>query len=208
VSSSNHSATVAALVDSLRHDPFYVAITAEFADDESRRRLALARYFDYSMSEGAWLGRLVVPPDPALGAAVWLLPSELAVYEPATNAKAAFLAETLGPTGIDVYQRIISFMRPRASAAVDASAWYLSIVGVAPSAQGQGIGRRLLEPTLIEADAAGVDCYLETFGTRSLHFYERLGFSASGSHVEPVTGATYTVMRRSPRLNPGLGALP
>ncbi|MEP7244550.1 MAG: GNAT family N-acetyltransferase [Gammaproteobacteria bacterium] len=75
-----------------------------------------------------------------------------------------------------------------------------SIVGVAPSAQGQGIGRRLLDPTLIEADAAGVDRYLETFGTRSLRFYQQLGFSASGSHVEPVTGATYAVMCRKPQL--------
>jgi hypothetical protein len=36
-----------ALVDSLRYDPFYVAITEEFADNEARRRRALARYFDY-----------------------------------------------------------------------------------------------------------------------------------------------------------------
>ena len=200
MNSSNDPATVAALVDSLRHDPFYVAITAEFADDEARRRRVLARYFDYSMSEGARLGRLVVCPDPTLGAAVWLLPAQPAVDEPATNTKATFLAETLGPAGGDTYERIIGFMRPRASAAVDAFAWYLSIVGVAPSAQGQGIGRRLLEPTLTEADAARVECYLETFGTRSLRFYQQLGFSGAGSHVEPATGATYTIMRRSPRL--------
>ena len=200
MSTSNYSATVTALVDSLRHDPFYVAITAEFADDESRRRQALARYFDYSMGEGARLGRLVVWPDAALGAAVWLLPAEPAVYESAANAKAAFLAETLGSVGVDTYKRIIGFMQPRASAVVDTSAWYLSIVGVAPSAQGQGIGKRLLDPTLTEADGAGVDCYLETFGTRSQRLYQRLGFSVAGSHVEPVTGATYTIMRRSPRL--------
>jgi hypothetical protein len=71
VTSSNSPATVAALVDSLRYDPFYVAITEEFADNEARRRQALALYFDYSMSEGARVGRLVVWPDPAVGAAVW-----------------------------------------------------------------------------------------------------------------------------------------
>jgi GNAT superfamily N-acetyltransferase len=189
---------LAALVDSLCEDPFYVAITRAFADDETRRRQALTRYFDYCMSEGARMGRLVVLPDPAVGAAVWLLPADSSAHEAEANAKAAFLADTLGATGADAYKRIIDFMRRRASAAVAESAWYLSIVGVSPAAQGQGIGRRLIEPTLAEADAAGTECYLETFGSRTPSFYERLGFSAVGRHTEPVTGAAYTIMRRSP----------
>ena len=196
VSSSNYAATVAALVDSLRYDPFYVAITEEFAADEALRRQALARYFDYSMSEGARMGRLVVWPDEAIGAAVWLLPAESAVYEREAKAKAEFLAAALGAAGAATYHRIVNFMRPNAAAAVAESAWYLSIVGVTPLAQGQGIGRRLIEPTLADADEAGVDCYLETFDSRNPVFYQRLGFSAVGSHEEPVTGATYLIMRR------------
>ena len=190
---------MAALFDSLRYDPFYVTITEEFADNEARRRQALARYFDYSMSEGARTGRLVVWPDRSVGAAVWLLPVETSVYEAAAKAKAEFLVAALGATGADVYRRVTDFMRPRALAAVAKSAWYLSIVGVTPSAQGQGIGKRLIEPTLAEADEAGVECYLETFDRRNLGFYQRLGFSAVGSHAEPVTGETYTIMRRSRR---------
>ena len=198
VTSSNSPATVAALVDALRYDPFYVAITEELADNEGRRRQALGRYFDYSMSEGARMGRLVVWPDESIGAAVWLLPVEKVVYEAEAKAKAEFLAGALGAAGADTYHRIIDFMRPRALAAVDESSWYLSIVAVTPSVQGQGFGRRLIESTLVDADAAGVDCYLETFDSRNPRFYERLGFSAVGAHVEPVTRATYTIMRRSP----------
>jgi hypothetical protein len=55
------------------------------------------------------------------------------------------------------------------------------------------------EPTLDDADDAGVECYLETFDRRNPGFYQRLGFSAVGSHAEPVTGATYTLMRRNPK---------
>jgi GNAT superfamily N-acetyltransferase len=194
---------VAALVDSLRYDPFYATITTEFADNEARRRQALARYFDYSMSEGARMGRLVMWPDESVGAAVWLLPAETSVYEAEAKAKAEFLAAAIGATGWDAYRRITHFMRPRAVAAVAESAWYLSIVGVTPSAQGQGIGKRLIEPTLGEADNAGVDCYLETFDRRNPAFYERLGFSAVASHAEPVTGATYTIMRRRPKTSRG-----
>jgi GNAT superfamily N-acetyltransferase len=199
VTSFNSPATVAALVDSLRYDPFYVTITEQLADSEERRRQALARYFDYSMSEGARIGRLVVWPDQASGAAVWLLPAEASVYAAEAKAKAEFLAVALGAAGANAYRRIIDFMRPRAAAVIDASAWYLSIVGVTPSAQGHGIGKRLIEPTLAEADEAGADCYLETFDRRNPGFYQRLGFSAVESHAEPVTGATYTIMIRHPK---------
>ena len=182
MTSSNSPATVAALVDSLRYDPFYVAITEEFAGNEARRRQALTCYFDYAMSEGARMGRLVVRPDPSVGAAVWVLPAETSVHDAEAKAKAEFLAAALGASGADAYRRIIDFMRPRASAVVAELAWYLSIVGVSPSAQGQGIGRRLLEPTLAEADDAGVDCYLETFDPRNPGFYQRLGVPRRAGH--------------------------
>ena len=199
VNACNSPATIAALVDALRDDPFYVAITKGFADHETRRRQALGRYFDYSMSEGARAGRLIVWPDRAIGASVWLLPAKASAQEAETRKKAEFLAETLGSVGADAYRRMVNFMRPHASAAVAESSWYLSIVGVAPSAQGQGIGRRLIEPTLAEADRAGTECYLETFGNGNVSFYQRLGFSVVGTHAEPVTGATYNIMRRPVR---------
>jgi hypothetical protein len=60
MTSLNSPATATALVDSLRYDPFYVAITRELADNETRRRQALALYLDYSMSEGVRMGHLVV----------------------------------------------------------------------------------------------------------------------------------------------------
>jgi GNAT superfamily N-acetyltransferase len=126
-----------------------------------------------------------------------LLPAEKSVYDAEAKAKAEFLAAALGPAGAHAYRRIIDFMRPRASAVIPDSAWYLSIVGVAPAAQGQGIGTRLLEPTLADSDHAGVESYLETFDRRNLAFYQRLGFSALASHAEPVTRATYTIMRRN-----------
>lgn len=148
------------------------------------------------------MGRLVVWPDPSVGAAVWLLPAQTAVHHVEAKAKAEFLTAALGAAGWETYRRIIEFMRPRASAVVAESAWYLSIVGVTPAAQGQGIGRRLLEPTLAEADGAGADCYLETFDRRNPGFYERLGFLAVASHGEPVTGATYTIMLRKPKTRP------
>jgi GNAT superfamily N-acetyltransferase len=199
VTRSNSPDTLRALVDSLRFDPFYDAICRNFGGDEVRRREALARYFDYSKSDGDCRGRLVVWPDPSIGAAVWLLPTASSMSDAESDAKAAFLTEVIGAHGAESYHRIIDFMRPRASAVIDESAWYPSIVGVAPSAEGQGIGARLIEPTRAEADEAGASCYLETFDSRNPRFYQRLGFSAVESHVEPITASAYTIMNRSPK---------
>ena len=82
---------------------------------------------------------------------------------------------------------------------VPSRVWYLSILGISPEAQGQGLGRQLLEPTLAEADAGDMSCYLETFSTRNVGFYERRGFEHAASHVEPTTGARYSIMQRRPR---------
>lgn len=54
--------------------------------------------------------------------------------------------------------------------------WYLFILGVDPSIQGQGVGRSLVKPILNQADSEGVSCYLETANVRNFSFYERLGF--------------------------------
>jgi GNAT superfamily N-acetyltransferase len=197
---THSTTTLDGLIDSLQFDPFYVAISQEFQDDAVRRRAVLARYFDYSMKEGARRGRLLIWPDTSVGtAAVWLLPQDRARAEAASKAKAAFLAEAIGSQGSETYHRIVDFMGPRAMAVVAESAWYLSIAGVAPSAQGQGIGARLLESTLAEADAATVPCYLETFDSRNPRSYRRLGFLPVATHVEPITRSAYTIMNRPPR---------
>jgi hypothetical protein len=86
------------------------------------RREALARYFDYSMSEGDRRGRLVAWPHPSIGAAAWFLPAASSLSDAESDAKAAFLTEVIGPQGAENDHRIIDFMRPRASAVIDNSA--------------------------------------------------------------------------------------
>jgi GNAT superfamily N-acetyltransferase len=193
---ANSPIVVNALVESLCHDPFYVAITEGHGADEARRSETLRRYFDYSMSEGARLGRCVQSFHDAPAAAVWLLPpsSEQAAAE--ASAKAAFIRSALEPEGVENYHRIIDFMASRSRPIVSRAAWYLSIVGVAPNAQGQGVGGRLIRATLAEADQVGASSFLETYSRRNLHFYERLGFSVVASHEEPITKSQYWIMQR------------
>jgi len=185
-------------VTALENDPFYRSICAPNGGDTTRRRAVLAKYFDYSIQEGQELGRSVHLADQTRGVAVWLLPQAPEVESQAAQQKRAFLEAALSAEGCANYYRIINFMSAKAASLVDDAAWYLSIVAVDPAVQGQGLGRKLLEPTIAEADHASVTCYLETFGQRSLSFYQRLGFAAAARFTEPTTGADYTVMVRHP----------
>jgi GNAT superfamily N-acetyltransferase len=188
--------SVPGLVAALQGDVFYQTILA--AHDGDAQRAALARYMDWSIAEAERTGRVVTADDPAIGAALWLLPraSDVEAHEHA--AKYAFLAELCGPVGYDHYCRIVGFMHARAEPAIPADAWYLSILGVDPTVQGRGLGARLVAPTIAEADAAGVATWLETFTTRGARFYERVGFTLVAWHDEPVTGRSYAVLRRNP----------
>jgi GNAT superfamily N-acetyltransferase len=89
-------------------------------------------------------------------------------------------------------------MSHRCEPLVPEDAWYLTIVGVHPVAQGRGIGAQLVRPTLAEATKAGVYAFLETFAPRNLVFYERMGFVQVAEFVEPTTKAQYVVMLRAP----------
>lgn len=185
-----------ALVESLFDDPFYQAISIDFSDDLAARKHVLGAYFDYSLGEAERTGRCVVCAEPELGAAAWLLPRTPDVDAIESAAKTRYLSALFGPRGNENYHRMVRFMAPLAEAVVPADAWYLSIVGVLPTAQGQGVGARLLTPTLEEVQNAGVSCYLETFSSRNPAFYERMGFRHVATHREPTTNADYMIMRR------------
>jgi GNAT superfamily N-acetyltransferase len=187
------------VVAALEDDPFYRSICAPYEADTARRRAVLAKYFDYSIQEGRELGRCIHLADEARGVAVWLLPQAPEVESQAEQRKRAFLQAELSADGCANYYRIINFMSAKAVTLVDDAAWYLSIVAVDPAAQAQGLGRKLLEPTIAEADRAGVTCYLETFSLRNLPFYQRLGFAAAARFTEPTASAEYTVMVRRRR---------
>jgi ribosomal protein S18 acetylase RimI-like enzyme len=94
------------------------------------------------------------------------------------------------------------FMSTKAANIVDDHAWYLSIVAVDPTSQGRALSRKLLEPTIAEADRASATCYVETFSPRNIPFYERLGFATEARFAEPTNRADYVVMVRSPRAAP------
>jgi ribosomal protein S18 acetylase RimI-like enzyme len=59
---------------------------------------------------------------------------------------------------------------------------YLWFLGVAPAAQGRGVGSALLRAANARNDAAGLPAYLETGTTRNVALYERHGFKVTSEH--------------------------
>ena len=77
--------------------------------------------------------------------------------------------------------------------------FYVPYVGVAPEAQGFGLGTRLLGKTLERADAGGVPTYLEATSERNAALYARLGFEHLGAFT--VLGSPpLWPMRRPPQI--------
>jgi GNAT superfamily N-acetyltransferase len=189
----------ASAVAALEDDPFYRSICGAYVNDATRRRAILTEYFAYSIQEGRDIGRCVHLEEHTRGVAVWLLPQTPEVQSRATKNKRAFLEKALDAEGCANYYRIAEFMHGKSTSLVDGEAWYLSIVAVNPALQGQGLGRKLLEPTIAEADRVGATCYLETFSPRNFSFYERLGFATKARFAEPTAGAEYAVMVRYPK---------
>ena len=187
------------VVAALEDDPFYLSISEAFAGDVAERRSVLTRYFAYSIEEGRSLGRTVHLADPSCGVAVWLLPQSDEIRASAAARKRQFLERTLGARGARNYASMVECMSDKSKALVHERAWYLSIIAVDPSLHGRGLGQQLLAPTLREVDANGAVSYLETFGLRTVRFYERLGFATAARFDEPTTGAQYALMVRNPQ---------
>ena len=75
--------------------------------------------------------------------------------------------------------------------------YYIAYVGVAPEAQGQGLGTRLLRPTLDRCEAEGLPAYLEATSERNRALYERVGFRVHGE-LRLGSSPPLWLMRRPP----------
>lgn len=77
--------------------------------------------------------------------------------------------------------------------------WYLFMLGVAPTYQGQGIGGTLLQPILKQADSEGLPCYLETSTEQAVRFYQKHGFEVLRLGEFPGNAPRFWTMKREPQ---------
>jgi ribosomal protein S18 acetylase RimI-like enzyme len=160
-----------------------VALGAAFFEDPifgwligrgSSRQARLERYFALQLAH-AFADGCVSTSDGLQGAALcmppghWRLPPQLMIANGAgfTRVFGARLPRAIGLLAA------IERRHPR-----DAH-YYFANIGVAPEAQGQGLGSRLMRPTLDRCDREGLPAYLEASSERNAALYERLGFQCT-----------------------------
>lgn len=102
------------------------------------------------------------------GAALWL-PSPL---NPDEEGLASVMADVDGGARTDAVNMLAAMAEYRPSA----EHWYLPLIGVEPTARGEGRGSALLSEALVRADAEHMPVYLDSTNTRNVPFYQRHGF--------------------------------
>lgn len=186
-----------ALYTALREDAFYLTMERSVRDRGSQKE-AMLRYMEFSMVEAKKYGELHFAEDNEYGVSVWSKPLNNELNIKKSTEKKLFLCDHMGEPSLNTYTAIVEFMSHKAEPLIGTNYWYLSIVGVLPEFQRQGLGSILIKDVLKKTDIMKVPTYLETFSPGNMSFYARLGFQAIESFYEPTAKATYWLMIREP----------
>ena len=76
--------------------------------------------------------------------------------------------------------------------------WYVGVLGVAPAAQGRGVGRALLDDVFARSAADDRPVYLETTNPDNVALYEHFGFEIRERLEPPGGGPPVWTMLRGP----------
>ncbi len=194
-----NKSTAEALYDAFQAEPFYLAIAEVRDDQEETEKEALLKYFDFSIQEAKEYGIYYTKEHQAIGASLWHKPQTDEGWEQQSQAKKAFLKNHFGVKSLAVYKKIEKGMETMEETVIEDHYWYLSILAVAKTYQGQGFGRQLLAPVLAEADKLGIPTFLETFTAVNLIFYGKLGYEVALEYVEPTLNKTCWILIRQAR---------
>lgn len=73
--------------------------------------------------------------------------------------------------------------------------WYLLILGVDPALQKNGLGSALIETGAVQAQEAGLPCYLETMTQSNVDYYMKRGFKVAEEFTIGGTVPTWAMVR-------------
>ena len=165
------------LSDAFAVDPH---MTWFMREDAGRDAARLAFFREVIVKEAARVARIDRPAGGG-AAAIWL-PFEWLGPQPLLT-ELRILPTILRATGLERLGRVLAIRKDMdAHHPMDRRHAYLWFLGVAPSAQGRGIGSALLRAANARLDAEGLPAYLETGTTRNVALYERHGFSVISEH--------------------------
>lgn len=171
-------------------------LSAAFADEAglnfwlrqgAAKERARRRFFDAAVGKVVHPARelwLAEADGQALGAAIWLKPGD-AAFDFSPWQEIAYAPLMLSVAGLRGMQRGLMLGKKLAEHHPRRPHAHLVFLGVAPAAQGRGVGSAMLKHTLAPLDRAGVTAYLECTTERNAALYRRHGFELSGEFHLP-----------------------
>ena len=168
-----------------------------FADEEERQR-RLPAHFGAALRYGVQFGAVNVVS--GSGAVIALPPGETDVT-PARAEQGGLtqLPDLIGPEAAARFFGVMGAAEPMHHRYAPMPHWYVMVLGVSPEAQGNGLGRDLLQSVFAEADPGRLPVYLETTRAANIAFYGHMGFAVVEQFREPASGLDVWGFLRPPR---------
>jgi ribosomal protein S18 acetylase RimI-like enzyme len=187
----------AVLARAFRDDPFHVYF---LPDAEIRDRLLPAFYTTlvvYGCLYGETWGVAPAPGGELAAVAIWL-PMPAADFTPERMERSgmAGIPDLLGADAWELFVETAATIGAVQDQVVPVPHWDLTVVGVDPSWQQQGLGRILVQRFMARAAADGVPACFWTVQPVNVPFYQRHGFAVVAEGVEPKSGLHYWIFRR------------
>jgi ribosomal protein S18 acetylase RimI-like enzyme len=144
--------------------------------DEAERARRLPLMFNIALRYALRYGEVTTTPEIA-GAACWLPPGQVnvSVWQ-MLRVGALTTGLKMGLAGLRRIDNSETYTRRMHHRCITQPHWYLWVLGVDPSHQGQGIGGALLRAGITRADASHLPCYLETMNPDNVPLYQKFGF--------------------------------
>ena len=148
----------------------------------TRKRVAARlKFFQFIVRNMAFGAGRIERPATGGAAAIWM-PYEWLGPQP-LSAELRALPTLLRATGFSRFGRLAAMREDMDKHhPMERKHAYLWFLGVAPEAQGHGVGSRLLKVGTDRCDAAALPAYLETQTERNVALYRRHGFEVISEH--------------------------
>lgn len=186
-----HARAADVLAQAFADDP----VARHVDPDPVRRAPAVRVIFDALVAAPATMVTIRVIGDPIVGVAIWQPPASASGEEAELWAALALP----DPRQLERFREAIGALDEIHCATAGGPHWYLIFLGTHPAARGSGIGSALLAALHADADASGLPCALEAFGTANRVFYERRGYAVVATSPVPFSAEPVYSMRRMPR---------
>lgn len=182
----------------LAHAFFDDPLVEYITPDPARRERHLPWFFRLATRYGQQYGETYTLPGAVAGAAIWLPPGGN-ITSTMRMIRLGVLSGfyRFGPPSFVRFLSVMNGLEHLHKRDVPPEHWYLFVLGVDPSRQGQGVGGMIIQPVLERADKDRLPCYLETMKERNVEFYRKHGFDVVVDDRFK-NGPRYWTMKREP----------